>query len=310
MALAMAMVNRGWSWEDFHAALMHPDHEMGRYYTHRKNGAPRTGHDVAARLLRDWEKATELVRTFPAVQDLQEMRQELSMDLAVLKDEVWSGRTGPTDYLILMAAYERAVERGLRELPLASRTLAEKTGVSHRTASRALHRLTEAGELRLLSRPEDGAWVYALVKRQCTNDPGISRGRPPSGGGSSAHSLLEMASSEAFRWLGRYALMVFKAVKEGARTFTEIMERSGVSSRTVWKYLKYLMRDKLISKDAWGYTAVETDDLDELADMAGAPMDLAEEQRRQHAEDRREWRERMARVVKCRRWRKIKKTRL
>lgn len=123
------------------------------------------------------------------------------------------------------------------------------------------------------------------------------------------HSLLEMASSEAFRWLGRYALMVFKAVKEGAATFAEIVERSGVSPRTVWKYLKYLMRDKLVSKDAWGYTAVETDDLDELADMAGAPKNLAEKQRRQHAEDRKSWRETLPVVLKARRWTKIRKSR-
>lgn len=302
LAVTLAMVNRGWSWEDYHAAMTRSSNKLAEYYLTRKNGAPRLPQDIAKRLKRDWGKAREIVRDSPAVQDTQEMRQELSMDLAVLEEEVWSSRTAPADYLVLMAAYTRAMEKGSREVTLPARTLAEMTGIPHRTVSRALIRLQKKGDLRLVGRPDDGAWVYSLVKRHCTNDAGISRGRPPSGGGSSAHSLLEMASSEAFRWLGRYPLMVFKAIRDGARTISEIVANSGVSPRTAWKYLKYLLKDGLVSKDAWGYTAVETDDLDELAEMVGAPKDLADQQREQHRQDRELWRQTMPVVIKARRW--------
>lgn len=306
LALAMAMANRGWSWEEFHAALSNPDNGMTEYYTHRRNASPRTSHDTAARLRRDWDKAVETTVTSPAIADYKEMRQELSMELATLRDEVWTGRTAATDYVVLTAAYEKAIARGQRTLPLASRTMAEMTGVSHRTAARSLARLVEAGELRLISRPEDGAWVYALVKRQCINDPGISRGRPPSGGGSSVHSLLDLVSSNVFRWLGRHAAMVYRAVLDGARTVGEIVESSGVSRRTVFKYLELMARSGLglISKESWGYTAREVDDLEAEAGDLGLP-DAAGAQRERHRQEREGWREVMPQVVKARKWIKI-----
>jgi hypothetical protein len=303
MALALAMCNRGWAWEDFCAALSDPGNDASRWYSHRRNGAPRTSHDIAARLKRDWSKASETVRSSPAVADGGEMRQELSLDAAVLADEVWTGRTAVTDYIVLSAAYERGIELGRRDVDLPTRTIAEMAGVSQKCARVALQRLREAKQLILVQQGRNGlATTYRLVKRQCAKDSSSSRGSAPPGRESRAHSVAKLAASNLFRWIGRHGVVVYRAVLDGARTIPEIIERSGVSRRSVFKYLKALAETKLVSKDSWGYTAHEVDDLDAEAARQGAP-DKAGLQRLAHVNQRRGFRIALPVLVKGGRWR-------
>jgi DNA-binding IscR family transcriptional regulator len=309
MGLALAMRNRGWAWEDFHAALSDPQNLMGRYYTHRRSGAPRTSHDVAARLQRDWAKACSIISNNPALTNRQEAKQELALDYAVLKDEVWSGRTAVTDRIVLSALYEMAIKKGQRELPLATRTVAERSGVSQKCARVALTRLRDAGHI-LLTRASEGgnAAEYRLVRRRCAEDSSTSRGGPPRGGESPAHSLVSLAASNLFRWMGRYGAMVFHAIQRGARTVTEIVESSGVSRRTAFKYLGLLLKTGLVSRNAWGLRADDLENLEQAAQTVGVVRDYAAEQRLAHRTQRRGWRQINTRVCRARRWLKVRRT--
>lgn len=314
MGFALAVANRGWDWTAFSTALMDPDNRLGDYYRRRRNGAPRAPHDVARRLERDWTKAQGVVRSCPAVSDRQEMRQELALDYAVLKDEVWTGRTAATDYIVLTGCYAIAMEKGLRELPLATRTVSEKTGVPQPTVVRSMTRLAVRGDLLRLEpelerrvRAPGEAAVYRLKKRQCADESVSTRGGPPPGGDSPAHSLLEMSASNAWRWLGRHALLVFRAVEAGARSVCEVMEHSGVSRRTAFKYLAYLVKDRLLSKKSGEYHVASQESLEELALRLEAP-DQVGEHRRRYRQDRVELRLKIVGIVKGRYWRIHRRT--
>ncbi len=285
-ALLLAMANADWDWPEVHLAL-----------TESGVGARKWFPSLVK--ARDWwDKAAEFARDKPAVLDAREARQELGLIKARLDGQVWRGRTAAADRLLLEFAVDYATTRGLLVLPLATRVVAEGTGLSRPTAARALQRLCEAGWLRREQRSHHtDAAVFRLTTPSLSNEVCTDEPRPEGAtwGQTVSHectpAVHTLAGTDVFRSLGRSAATLYAALSgTEVLTVSELVSTSGLARRTAHKWLLVLQQEGLAVKEAGGYLRVEVSDFEALAEAMGV-AGAADAQRAAHAQQRASWSE-------------------
>lgn len=281
LALFGSMLNSGWGWTQASAVLCDPDS--------RAMGNLLTSLGEARRL---WLKAEEYIRDNPPIAGQADAKVQLGEIKAELMAVRFTGRTATRDRMVLEAIHRIALKHNTVTPALAERTLAEETGMSPATCRRALKSLTQAGWLRL-HRSSDGTRAHRF--RLCTPNcaqmtqylPQVEGLRPSA---SSVHtSALDVGTTDVGRCLGRSASVLLAALDpvEGQQV-KDLVHTSGLSRRTVHKWMLVLLKEGLAYRDApASYRRVETD-LEAVAEDMGV-TGKNEAVRRQHVLEREMW---------------------
>lgn len=256
-AVVLAMVNAGWSWPEYHAAMTNPgEHKLAEWFYYR--GAryrhrSRSPQDVQRRLESTWDRAVTKAKTSPAIISPAEARQEIGLIRERFRSCPITSRTRVTDSLVLEWLHVEATQRARIVLFASRRDVAQALGIGGETASRALERLVKAGWLRREDRDRAAhASTFRLTmprtesaddtQTQSANEPQSRRDSPGRENcGSFADSAVDSAGQDVFLHLGRYALMVYVALEEHeGRCAQEVGSRAGVGRTACFKHLKTL----------------------------------------------------------------------
>jgi hypothetical protein len=214
------------------------------------------------------------------------------------ESRAWPGRTGTIDKVVFIAHATLANRAGRIEYAAACRDLAELASVSHETATRATHRLIDAG---LLALEKTATVTLANTYRlklptaqslTLTNYSIVSKCQ-----------TLRQTQHDAFRarGLGKSAGEVWGALQQGGAyvplrgcTIAELAGRTGRHEDTVTRALERMAHivdgatDEVVSmveRDGSKWRACNEVDLDAIARMVGT-HGASERQRKQHAEER------------------------
>lgn len=296
-ALALAALNAGWSRQDYIGAVL--ESRAGEKL--RKRGARAGGRYLGETWIkaeRHFSPARVVARQASAV----ELVEQVS---AAARATDWTGRSGPTDHAVLLAHIAHAAD--VRHCPYRSdvRTIADRAGVVATTVSKAQRRLVAAGWLRRLHRGSLGnasTWVLRLPERltpACTESPlrggdettvHVRDGRAAT---ETVHAQTAEPSADVWRargGLGKGALLVWRAVGDDAVPTEVIVEGLRWRRPRVRRLLARLQRVGLVEKCAEGWRRGSADPGD-VARVLGV-LGVAARQRRRHAAERRDYRER------------------
>ena len=281
LALFSSMLNCGWGWREASDALCDRESRaMGNLLSSLSE----------ARTL--WLKAQEYISDNPAIIGQADAKVQLGEIKSELMTVRFTGRTATRDRMVLEAIHRIALKHNTVIPALAERVLAEETGMSKDTCGRALKALTQAGWLRL-HRSSDGTRAHRF--RVCTpNCAQMSQYLPQvealRASGSSVHTFaLDVSSTDVGRCLGRSASVLLAALDPvEAQQVKDLVHTSGLSRRTVHKWLLVLVAEGLAFKDAFAsYVRVEAD-LEAVAEDMGVAGKSAAV-RRQHVLEREMW---------------------
>ncbi len=298
-AVTLAMVNCGWSWDEFYAAMTDThQHELAKWfffrggrYAHRA----RSSSDTFARLERTWERAVFRAESSPAIQDPQQARQEIGLIRASFRETGLTGRTALTDTLVLEHLHKEATRRGLIKLFASTRDIEEATGIGRSTVSRSLGRLVKAGWLSHQGRDQVAqASSYRLtqpsVSHEDRSQDGTQTRRVSTGREDCVplrDSALGLVGQDLFQKMGRHCAVVFGVLGEEPLSPKEVQERSGVSRSTMFRHLKALKELGLVQSREGSWTRTDRD-LSKAAADAGA-VGLSDQRSARIATERKLW---------------------
>ena len=197
----------------------------------------------------------------------------------------WPGKTGSTDRAVYLAHVEIAYRAGRMTYAASSRELAERSGTTRATATKATKRLDKK---RLIQKINSGDRVNAAeyrLRKNIQSDPHpIER------------EWGNLYAFDAFRFmgLGRSAAAVWECLREhGPRSPKELAQRTGRSVETVRRVLKRMARlvnlatnqpIPMVMREGKLWRALDVD-LDEVAMVVGTDGD-GEKQRTRHQMER------------------------
>ena len=225
-----------------------------------------------------WDNAGRWVKANPS--EVVALAQELR---SIALTRPWPGRSGSYDRAVYLA-HLAIVERCAQQPHGASvRELAELAGTHWSTASKANHRLIDAGLLEL-AEPAKATYSakYSLAgpKRNSQSHVGVDRLLPFG----PAHDL--------FRWQGlnKSAQEVLTALSDrGALTVKELVALTGRGRRTINRKLKAMFAEGLVEPLGGGVWCMvagfDPADLDDVAVRLGV-AGIGERQRQRHAQER------------------------
>ncbi len=300
MATALACAAAGWTYEQWVTALHAGDHDLAAWSTHKrlKHGGlkPRQPADTEHRLASAWRHATTRAKLRPAAADAPSVRAELATirGLVDTHPHAWAGAKGVTDHAVLQVALATAYQCCRLAVSISTRQVADAANISYSTASVALHRLTQAGWLRLQA-PASGvnAATYRLLAP--TLDPTTTENAalleqvleelPPR----TVSFTNSTRSHDAFahtvnKGLGRVAARIFDQLDDGAhggRTAAQLAVLTGLHRETVRRHLVDLQAAGLATSGRRGATwsrsldAGNPDTLPQALDAAAAALGCA-----------------------------------
>jgi hypothetical protein len=149
LGLAASAQNRGWTQEQYAAAILAPANKAGDKIRHRR--------DRYAYIARCWDKARQLISTTPptvSATDREEARKCLAMVSIAATHRSWRGSGGASDLAVLRAHLVHASGLGRIVYDLDVRTVSVVTHLSKSTVVTAQYRLEQAAWLlRVPARP-------------------------------------------------------------------------------------------------------------------------------------------------------------
>lgn len=252
MALAVAFVNAGKTYNDWHEEMTDPRNGAATWYRLDHHGRPR--RDWQRRIRRDWDKAVAFVRESSPIRSRAEVQQIIGLHRQRAASMPWPGRSGPTDRAVLTALLVLATRCSKIELAASVRDLAVLSGAGRATVSRSLKRLTKAKWLTQVRAADLGygtAAVYRLTPRPHVIDTTDSPLVP----------LRSDPGSDLWRGLGKTTLNLHDALSEVPFTVPEIAQATGRRIRTVNRHLKVLSEEGL-AQEVWpgAWVRHETDE--------------------------------------------------
>lgn len=179
VSTAMSAIQAGHDWPEWHGMLCSVESNLGRQARLDKRR-----RDIGTRrhmklLQSAWRKAEANIAERPAFtsRDVSQRARGLLDDDPMIP---WTATSVEADRLVYRHAISEAEKRGHTRPTLPIRGIAEATGVPARTAARSLHRLTDAGLLRLHAAGErhadsTRAGVYVVVELTLPNRPLVLR---------------------------------------------------------------------------------------------------------------------------------------
>jgi DNA-binding MarR family transcriptional regulator len=242
--------------------------------------------DAIKWLFRSFEKARRFCESHES-----RGRQIANAALEWANARAWCGRTGAIDRAVFLAHCHIAQTSGAIEYGASCRALAELARVGSMTATRATHRLIDAGLIEL-AKPftVSLANLYRLGQTDTLPNPLIVW----------KCISLSTSSHEAF-WARKSWAEIYTTLQSESLTVKELAERTGRHIKTIARNLYKMSRIvdggtgeiiKMVEQDdADKWRAVDVD-LDRIAKILGT-FGKAERQRERHADERREHRERL-----------------
>ena len=204
----------------------------------------------------------------------------------------WSGKTGVIDRLVYQAHLSIAYKAGVLKWVAASRTLAEMSGISSRTASRANIRLCKNGYLAI---PEKAIGNLAnIFELKNTSTQSVSL--PQRGEGRKWDTLL-IIRHDIFRYgaLGKAAAEIWVTLNNQPATIKELTNITKRHTDTIKRAIKRMSKivdsgtgeflPMIASDDGKTWYALDSD-LDKLALILGS-AGKGRKQKEQHKEERR-----------------------
>ncbi len=159
LAVALGAVNAGWSRAELRAAFDDPGHVAGEWLHVQQRAAKhgggqrvRSGLDQDHRLDAVWRKAVVRFFARPPAADVCAVAAEIAEIRAAMdaRPQLWGGQAGKGNRQTLDALLEVAGRAGRLDPTVSIRQLAEQTTVTDSTVDRAVHRLVEAGWIRIV----------------------------------------------------------------------------------------------------------------------------------------------------------------
>lgn len=219
-----------------------------------------------------------------------------------------TGRTALTDRDTMLAVIRLARMHNTLTVICASRTIAELSGVSRRTAPTSLERHVAAGALKYAGTGTRSASRYTL-SHYCPvfyPDTQVSPINENTGQKWDKETGRQVISGEASQWAGteqeagltKRAILVWCALTDDPATVREITEVTGVPKTTVERLLKLKLRRlgyAVHTPDGWvrGYHVYDPD-----TDTFAGP--IVANRKAQHRKDREQW----ARVQRARKYKR------
>ncbi|MFD5754657.1 hypothetical protein ACFWIZ_05200 [Streptomyces sp. NPDC127044] len=258
----MHVANLGWDWAEVWFHLSQPErYKLAQAIWTRREGRSRT--DALKRAEAEWNRVLAKVASSLAITDKATARQELR----VITAHLTHSDMRRTDRHVLTYFHAEGQRRGRIILAVSMLDISLGASVSKSTALRSVPRLLGSG---WLSKHEERhhkrhAQVYRLrapgavgcAEVECTDDTtvpsrrdGRSTRRANCGvSGALDHAPVKTARQDAFLALGRYAAAVFEVLSNEPIKAEEIVQRTGMARRTVFKWLKGLNELGLASSD-------------------------------------------------------------
>ena len=283
MRVTVSMVNCGWSWADFHAAMRNPTNTLGLFFLWRSNGAERSAEQREQMLRRIWDKACRFVVARPAIRDQAEARQEIGLTRVAADFRPWTGRSRLRDRTVHRCLLDIATEQGSTRVGVSVRTLCERTPYrSAGTVSRALTSLARQRILRIERRPDpDDCNAYQLLPADAWVAVTATRSPPSRCEG----RVADAATPELALALGSpYAALLAAALTDDPLSARQVAARAGVSRCTANKRLPRLARIGLAVQLDGGW--VRGDTPPEIAAMREGAMDVALARHSRHEHER------------------------
>ncbi|MEV0615022.1 hypothetical protein AB0I81_16975 [Nonomuraea sp. NPDC050404] len=159
--VANGCVRAGWTFEQYRAAMRDPNNLGGEFAW----GSTKQ-MQVDRRLGKLWENAEDFAADW-ADTGPEAIRQRLAVVWSAVERTTWTGRAGGTDRKVMLGILSICDEHGIYTPTVSLRRLAEYTSVPHRTVSRSLARLVEAGWLAPIDKTNaHGTRTYEVVRQR------------------------------------------------------------------------------------------------------------------------------------------------
>ncbi len=273
MALAVALVNAGWTFNDWHQELTDPRNGAASWYRTDKNG--RTRSNWTRRIERDWGKAEAFVNRSAGIESRTEATHQIGLHREQAASLPWPGRAGPTDRAVLTALHQIATARGSLRFAASVRDVATASGVSRTTAGRSLKRLQEAQWIRLDIAAHLGSGTAATYR--LTSKPGRE-----------ANGFIVPAradtGSDVWRGMGRTAAHIYDALSLVPMSIGDLVQATGRCAKTVGRHLSVLASQGLAQEawpGAWTLSSADEDQIVESNNWRGNRQRQVEQHERE-----------------------------
>lgn len=244
-AALTAFVNAGWQFPQVLAAFQKHAHEK----THYKEIAQKRGHREAERWLKfSYENALTFAREnqtpeYAQTQELAQARRAWAFETP------FAGRSGATQFKVLLAHCEIVEKCGRNPYHAGGRTIADHANVTLRAAQNANTALVKKGVLKCVT-PYDKAKPTMATRWELLPLLPIvdCRVKVPLPHAPPSCEWYLYATHDAFRGLGG-AAQIFTLLQEKPRSIAELVQASGRNRGTVWRALKRLEASKAIKRE-------------------------------------------------------------
>ena len=249
LGYATACIQAGHSREAFRDQMLDPRNELGEVYRRRVDdpagGCRKRGQAHTERLIdRDWAKAIRYVNANPTPHGRPETHQAIGVIRAAAATRDWPGRSGPRNRIIMNTLLNIADSIPSVTPKVSIRTLCEHTPYrSIQTIANALAALEEAGWITRNRTGADAAEVTTYGLRVPPARVPIVDKRYPSLRVEVMSTYGTPVSSDLGMALGAHAASIHSALDpEVGQSVAELVTRSGISRRTVFRWLPKLAK--------------------------------------------------------------------
>lgn len=303
-AFTLAAVRAGWTFAEYAAAMTDPDNGLARQYRKKDDGRRHSAASTMRRLSKLWEAERAYAAAHPQVLDRAEARQQLGLIRAAAEQAPWPGHSGPRNRVVFGVLNDAADAGDTLTPALSLRSICEQTSYRRaETIGHALDALADEGWItrdRSGRRPDDPTIYRLQVPTEGGQEAGhvsaLSRGDrscpqscPPRAPLGRIHTDLAMA-------FGAHAAAVYATLDpDMPQRKPAVVRRSGISERTVDKWLRELARIGLARQAPQGWyqgltdptlVAAEHADLLGIRDARAARSDLNRRGFREHLKTR------------------------
>lgn len=247
-AVMLHAVNQGWGLEQCRITFLDPANPGSVLWLLGSDDRELRPTEKIKRLEADYRSAAAKARNSPTYRSASEARQQIREAIALLKLYRWNGRTARTDKEVMLYVLRSALRVGCDKVNVSARDAGIGAGVTTKTASRALNRLSKAGWLvkqRATKKTDAIAWKIGWYQVTTYNTVGqviCSSGETPNDAG-----------HETWLHLGKAARAIYYTLADKPMSARAIAERANVGNATAYRWLPRLVTYAMAAStdDGW-----------------------------------------------------------
>jgi hypothetical protein len=263
-SVILGAVNKGWTCQECELVFLDVTAAVSDLWLTGSQDQDHGRTEGLKRLRADYKAMRDYASRNPLYQSAAEARQrigELAGDALVYP---WNGRTGRTDRDVLAALHKMATKAGTDAVDASVRDLSILSGVTIRTVSRSLRRLSDLGWIKQVERASPGAARYKLlspqrVRRNYTHEPEVPLAE--------SHVCRNGAKAdpghEVWVQLGKASLALYRVLDVAPQSARHLAKQAKVGSRTADRKLPVMGGLGLATKSdhGWAFGTVSPDDV-------------------------------------------------